>query len=154
MNRFEFTEDWWLPHPRAAVADVLLDLARYPVWWPQVVAVASLGPDDARVLCRSVLPYTLDLVLHAERRDADVLETLVDGDLEGTARWRLLDEGAGTRMLFEQEVGVAGRWLAVAAVLARPAVRWNHGRMMAGCRAGLETRLAGRSGEAETVEPA
>ncbi|MBA3781927.1 MAG: polyketide cyclase [Nocardioides sp.] len=143
MNTFEFSEDWWLPYPRADVAGVLLDLAMYPTWWPQVVAVASLGPDDARVLCRSMLPYTLDLVLHAESRDDHVLETLVAGDLSGVARWRLLDEGPGTRMLFEQEVRVVGRWQALGAALARPAVRWNHQRMMAGCRAGLSRRLAG-----------
>ncbi len=141
MSPFVFSEDWWVPHPRADVAGVLLDLAMYPTWWPQVVAVASLGPDDARVLCRSALPYTLDLVLHAERRGEDVLETSVAGNLSGVASWRLHDEGPGTRMLFEQEVRVTGRWKALAAGLAGPVVRWNHQRMMAGCRTGLSRRL-------------
>ncbi len=62
---YTFSGTWEIAAPVAAVHAQLVDLEHYPDWWPQVVAVASLGPDDARVLCRSVLPYTLDLVLHA-----------------------------------------------------------------------------------------
>ncbi len=138
--RFEGT--WHVPHPIAEVADTLLDLEHYPAWWPEVVAVARLGPDDARVICRSVLPYSLDLVLHAERREPPVLETSVSGDLRGVVRWRLSAPTVGsTRMEFEQEVDVSGA-LALASYVARPLLRWNHHRMMVGCIAGLERRLA------------
>lgn len=44
---FSFRAAWHLPAPPEALRDVLVDLERYPEWWPQVVAVASLGPDDA-----------------------------------------------------------------------------------------------------------
>ena len=139
---YRFTGSWTVPHPLAAVADLLVDLEHYPDWWPEVVAVAGLGPDDARVLCRSVLPYTLDLVLHAESREPPVLETSVVGHLRGVVRWRLsAPEPGWTRMDFEQEVEVRGA-LAVASYLARPLLRWNHHRMMQGCVAGLRARLA------------
>ena len=78
----------------ARVQEVLVDLERYPEWWPQLLAVASLGADDARVLCRSSLPYTLDLALHAVRREAALLEVRITGDLDGTATWRLHDLGS------------------------------------------------------------
>ena len=120
-------------------------LERYPEWWPQVLAVASLGPDDARVLCRSALPYTLDLVLHAVSRDPDRLEVDITGHLEGTAAWRLTDLGGATRLVFTQEVTVGG-WLGVVSVLARRVLRWNHARMMAGCIEGLRTRTAPPAG--------
>ena len=139
---YRFAGTWTVPHPVPAVAGVLVDLERYPEWWPEVVAVASLGPDDARVLCRSVLPYTLDLVLHAEHREPPLLETSVSGDLRGVVRWRLTGEGSGTRMDFEQEVEVRGP-LALASYVARPVLRWNHHRMMRGCVAGLRARLDG-----------
>ncbi len=84
--------------------DVVVDLERYPEWWPQVRAVASLGPDEARVLCRSSLPYTLDLVLRAVTRELPVLEVEVGGDLNGWVRWRLTEVPEGTRMDFEQQV--------------------------------------------------
>ena len=94
---------------------MLVDLEHYAAWWPQVQAVVKLGEDDARVLCRSALPYALDLVLHAEVRDLDHLETTVGGDLEGEVRWRLTDLGrAGARLDFEQDVHVTGRFLRLA----------------------------------------
>jgi hypothetical protein len=86
---FAFEERWWLPAPPETVRNVLVDLERYPQWWPQILAVASLGPDDARVLCRSALPYTLDLVMHAVSRELPVLEVVLEGHLRGRVRWRL-----------------------------------------------------------------
>ncbi len=130
-----------MPAPPEQVRDVVTDLERYPEWWPQVVAVAKIGPDDARVLCRSALPYTLDLVLHAVSRDLPAVEVEVSGDLDGSVRWRLTPDAGGTRMEFEQEVKVDGV-LGAASVLARPLLRWNHHRMMTGCIAGLRERLA------------
>jgi carbon monoxide dehydrogenase subunit G len=137
---YRFDHSWQVAAPRAAVHALLVDLERYPEWWPQVVAVASLGPDDARVLCRSVLPYTLDLVLHADTRSADLLEVTVSGDLSGWARFGLTEIDGGTRLEFDQQVSVGGL-LAVASYVARPLLRWNHQRMMAGCADGLRARL-------------
>lgn len=137
----EFGGEWTVAAPPDAVRDVVVDLEHYPDWWPQVVAVASLGPDDARVLCRSTLPYTLDLVLHARSRTGPVLEVDVSGDLDGTVRWRLEPVEGGTLMRFEQTVSVSGL-LALASYVGGPLLRWNHDRMMAGCVAGLRRRLA------------
>lgn len=136
----EFRGEWTVAAPVDAVRDAVVDLEHYPDWWPQVLAVARLGPDDARVLCRSVLPYTLDLVLHAVSRTGAVLEVAVAGDLDGTVRWRLDPVEDGTRMRFEQTVTVTGP-LALASYVAGPLLRWNHDRMMAGCVAGLRRRL-------------
>lgn len=137
---YSFRGTWTVAAAPEAVHDVLVDLERYPDWWPQVRAVAKLGPDDARVLCRSALPYTLDLVLHAEHREPPLLETTISGDLDGVVRWRLVPDDDGTRMEFEQDVQV-GRLLGVASYVARPLLTWNHHRMMDGCIAGLRARL-------------
>ena len=138
---FSFEERWWLPAAPSAVRDVLVDLEHYPEWWPQVVAVASLGPDDARVLCRSVLPYTLDLVLHAVSRELPVLQVDLTGHLRGSVRWGLTDERGGTGLHLTQDVTVHGPVAPLATVL-RPVAGWNHRRMMAGGLAGLRGRLA------------
>jgi carbon monoxide dehydrogenase subunit G len=144
---YAFSGTWSVDAPPAQVQEVLVDLEHYPEWWPQVLAVASLGPDDARVLCRSALPYALDLRLHAVRRDPGRLEVALSGDLEGRAAWQLTDLGGATRLDFEQEVTVGG-WLALASPVLRPLLRWNHARMMCGCVEGLRDRVtaAGRSG--------
>ena len=139
---FVFRDSWEVAAPPTAVHDVLVDLEQYPAWWPEVVAVASLGPDDAWVLCRSVLPYTLDLVLHAANRSPGVLEVEVSGDLRGSVRFDLVPVAGGTRLDFAQEVRVSG-WLGAASYVAGPVLRWNHDRMMRGCVAGLRSRLDG-----------
>ncbi|MEP9384068.1 SRPBCC family protein [Nocardioides cheoyonin] len=138
--RYAFVDSWVVAAPPERVRDVVVDLEHYPEWWPQVVAVVKLGPDDSRVLCRSALPYTLDLLLHAVTRDLPVVEVRIGGDLVGSARWTLTPAGGGTRMDYEQAVEVRGA-LAVASYLARPMLRWNHARMMAGGRYGLVRRL-------------
>jgi hypothetical protein len=143
---YSFRVSWTVPFACERVHDVLVDLERYPEWWPQVRAVVRLGEDDALVVARSVLPYSLDLVLHAERRDPHHLETSLTGDLEGVVRWYLTDlgpsdSGPATRMDFEQDVAVTGRLLRLASRAARPVMVWNHERMMRGCLAGLHVRL-------------
>lgn len=137
---YAFSGSWTVHAPIEGVREVLVDLPSYPEWWPQVLAVASLGPDDARVICRSALPYTLDVVLHAVLRDPGHLEVRIRGDLEGRASWRLVELGHRTRLDFLQEVTVGG-WLAALSPVLRPVLRWNHGRMMRGCVEGLRARL-------------
>ena len=140
---YTFGGSWHVAAPLPEVRATIVDLEHYPEWWPQVRAVASLGPDDAWVVCRSALPYTLHLVLHAVSREGDVLEVTVSGDLDGFVRWRLTEEGGGTRMDLEQEVTVGGL-LGAASYALRPVLRWNHHRMITQCIVGLRERL--RSG--------
>lgn len=140
---FAFSGTWTVPASRPVVHGVLVDLERYPEWWPQVRAVASLGADDAYVVCRSTLPYTLDLHLHAVRREPESLEVAISGDLEGAAAWRLTELDGRTRLDFEQEVSVGGG-LARVSPVAGPLLRWNHARMMAGCIDGLRRRVVSR----------
>jgi hypothetical protein len=140
-SSYTFGGSWNVAAPMADVRATIVDLEHYPEWWPQVRAVASLGPDDAWVVCRSTLPYSLELMLHAVSREGSVLEVAVSGDLDGYVRWRLAEEDGGTRMDLEQEVTVSGPLVAASYAL-RPVLKWNHSRMMDGCIAGLRERLS------------
>jgi hypothetical protein len=142
VRTYSFATSWVVPAAPGTVAEIVLDLEHYPDWWPQVRAVAKLGPDTARVLCRSTLPYTLELVLDAVSRDLPEVAVDISGDLEGWVRWRLDPVDGGTRMDFRQQVTVRGA-LAAASYVARPLLSWNHHRMMRGCEQGLLRRLAG-----------
>jgi len=143
MRTWSFRSSFDVAAPRDRVHEVLVDLEGYPSWWRQVRAVAKLGADDALVVCRSALPYSLHLHLHAVHRRPDLLETAIDGDLVGVVRWRLAEVPSGTSLDFEQDVRVAGRLLTLGSYVARPALRWNHDRMMVGCREGLLSRVGG-----------
>ena len=137
---FSFRHQWSVQAPVDRVAEVLLDLEHYPEWWPQVIAVAKLDDDTARVLCRSRLPYTLDLVLSARERGPSHLRVDLDGDLVGWSTFDLTPSGDGTRVGYRQQVALADPWLGRLARLGGPVLRWNHARMMAGCREGLARR--------------
>jgi uncharacterized protein YndB with AHSA1/START domain len=136
---YTFRVSWTVPFPLERVHALLVDLERYPEWWPQVRAVAKLGEDDALVVCRSVMPTrsTWCCTPSAASPPRDHLT----GDLEGVVRWYLADLGAETRMDFEQHVEVTGRLLRLVSRAGRPVMVWNHERMMRGCQAGLCDRL-------------
>ena len=146
MGAAEYTFEHVTEVPVAAdrVHAVLVDLEHYVDWWPQVRAVASLGPDDALVVCRSRLPYDLELRLHAVSRDPELLEVAIDGPIRGYARWRLVPsyDGARTRLEFEQRVRAVDRMFVVASYVAKPLLAWNHHQMMAGAETGLEDYLS------------
>ena len=137
---FSFRHQWSVQAPIDRVAEVLLDLEHYPEWWPQVMAVATLDDDTARVLCRSRLPYTLDLVLSARERGTSHLRVDLDGDLVGWSTFDLTPTADGTDLGYRQQVALADPWLGRLARLGGPVLRWNHAQMMAGCREGLARR--------------
>lgn len=124
---------------------MLAAVGEYPTWWPQVRSVDRVAEDSAAVIVRSVLPYTLRLVLtrEVEDRRTGVLRVAVEGDLRGHAQWTLgpAQDGAGTLAEFTEEVDVAGAMARVARPAA-PLLRANHGAMMRAGERGLARLLA------------
>lgn len=145
VTSYSFAASWVVPATMGEVARLAVDLEHYPEWWPQVRAVARLGPNTARVLLRSTLPFTLDVVLEAVTREPPVLEVAIAGTVRGRAWWHLAAVAGGTRCDYRQEVSVTGA-LAGASRVARPLLEWNHGRAMHGCEQGMRRRLAGEVG--------
>ncbi|HEX6246897.1 MAG TPA: SRPBCC family protein [Nocardioidaceae bacterium] len=147
---YRFEHAWSVPLPREELFEVLADVGGYPTWWPQVRAVARVDDDTAHVVARSVLPYTLDLVLVRAVEDPvrGVLEARLRGQLDGWSRWSLgREDGNGsTPLRYEQEVTVHGTLLATASRVARPLLEANHTWMMRGGRQGLLRRGVARGG--------
>jgi hypothetical protein len=144
---FGFSNSFTLEASQPRVHDVLLDLERYSEWWPQVRAVGKLDDDRALVLCRSRLPYDLELVLTAVSREPRLLEVALEGPISGWARFRL-DEGPRrssgvetTEVRFDQEVRADAPTFVVASYVVKPLLRWNHEQMMRGLVAGLRERV-------------
>lgn len=145
-TRYRFAHTTVLAAPVAQVHAVLLDLERYVEWWPQVRAVAKVDDDRAIAVCRSVLPYDLELGLTAVDRSVRRLRVALSGPIDGWAQWRLEPAGEGTtRVRFDQEVTAVGPAMRLASYLARPVLRWNHHRMMQGAVRGLSERLGAPS---------
>ena len=88
---------------------------------------------------RSLLPYTLDLVLHRDVQDEPrgILRVEVQGDLLGWCEWHVVSEEAGTRAEFSQEVDVRASLLQRVPLAVRPLFRGNHAYMMRSGERGL-----------------
>jgi hypothetical protein len=142
LRTYRFSSTFTLEASRNAVHGVLVDLEFYADWWPQVRAVAKIDDDHALVVCRSTLPYDLELELTAVSRDLDLLEVGIDGPIRGWARYHLDEQGPGRTLLrFEQEVRAEARSFVVASYVAKPLLVWNHHRMMRGADQGLRARF-------------
>jgi hypothetical protein len=139
---YSFSSTFTLEAPRKRAHELLVDLEFYADWWPQVRAVARLDDDHALVVCRSALPYDLELELSAVSRDVGLLEVGIDGPIRGWARFRLDEQGPGRTVLrFEQEVRAEAPMFVLASYVVRPLLVWNHHRMIRGLEQGLRARL-------------
>ncbi|MET7680864.1 SRPBCC family protein [Streptomyces sp. NPDC005423] len=138
-TRYRFRSLWALPAPPPVVYDALARPGDYPRWWPQVREVTRIDDRTALVRVRAALPYELAITVREVRRDpaAGVLETAMTGDLDGSARWTLTPDGAGTLARYDQEVVVNKELLRRLAVPGRPVFRLNHRLMMRAGRRGL-----------------
>jgi uncharacterized protein YndB with AHSA1/START domain len=144
--RYRFLSSWDVASPPGAVYRVLERPDEYPTWWPQVREVRRTGDTTGTLRFRSVLPYDLYVTAHATRQDprAGILEVAMYGDLEGWVRWTVSGNGgAGTRLLFEEDVIVNKPLMRRLAVPCRPLFRVNHALMMRRGRRGLRARLDG-----------
>jgi hypothetical protein len=143
---FRFHDIWILAAPSDQVFEVLAEPDRYPAWWPNIVAVRRIDEASGILTCRSLLPYSLRIVVRREVVDpaAGRLRARLDGDLMGWSEWRVTGlpraGGPGVRVDFRQEVvapGVpGGRWS-----LLRPVLDTNHRLMMRRGRRGLAAHL-------------
>ena len=141
-RRYRFSSNFTLEAPRERVHRTLVDLEFYSEWWKQVRGVGKLGDDHALVVCRSALPYDLELELTAVSRAVDELEVAIDGPIRGWARYRLDETSPSvTELQFEQEVYAESRLMVFASYVAKPLLVWNHHRMMRGSEQGLRALL-------------
>jgi hypothetical protein len=144
-SRYEFRSVWRLNAAPDDVYAVLERLPDSPLWWPQVRTVAALGNDVYELVCRSSLPYDLRFTTkQVVRNPADrVLEASMAGDLEGFSRWTISSDGHRTAAQFDEQVVATKALLRRLELVARPAFKANHTRMMRDGERGLSTYLAG-----------
>jgi uncharacterized protein YndB with AHSA1/START domain len=140
---YRFDNLWHLRAPRAQVYAVLADFEGYELWWPQVRESHRIDGDRGSARIRSLLPYTLDLVLAPTVQDEvhGVLRVDLDGDLRGWCAWQLTAEGCGTSARFSQEVEVTVPMLRRAPPAIRPVLRGNHAHLMRSGERGLRRHL-------------
>ena len=154
MAAYQFQTVWRFEAPIAVVWDALADLEG-AAWWPGL-AVTLLVRGDRRGVgdvvrydLRTQLPYTLSfiaIVTALERPHRISLQ--VGGDLVGTGRWDLEQDGRITRATYLWVVRTTKRWMNLLAPALRPVFAWNHHRVMGAGARGLAQHLDVRLVEA------
>jgi polyketide cyclase/dehydrase/lipid transport protein len=145
-EQYTFRSQWHIAADPDRVYAALADVAGYPAWWPEVREARQLDDGAGELRCRSLLPYDLVFVAHREIEDAGrrILRARLSGDLTGTSQWTIVAEGAGTSAVFDEEVVVSKPLIRLVGPLARPALRFNHDRMMRAGERGLRQHLSHR----------
>jgi uncharacterized protein YndB with AHSA1/START domain len=149
---YAFVTHWRLEAPIEQVWEAISHSEDWPTWWRGVRRVELLEKGDAdglgelrRYTFRSALPYSLVFdarTVKVERPHA--LEAASSGELEGTGRWQLIDEGPVTDVRYVWNVRTTRAWMNVLAPLLRPAFNWNHDVVMRWGAEGLARHLGAR----------
>jgi hypothetical protein len=142
-NRYVFRSEWRIDADPDRVYAALADVPGYPGWWHEVRQTEQLSDTAGRVRCRSLLPYDLTMVLTREVEDpvARVLRARLEGDLNGVSTWTVTPDGSGSLAVFDEDVTVGKAAVRAAGRLARPALKFNHNRMMRSGERGLRKLL-------------
>lgn len=149
MGDYHLSTRWVVRAPIEQVWEAIVDTQAWPDWWKGVVSAEVLDPGAAdgigrrvRYAFRSALPYTLsfDIVLREVRRPRLLLGD-ASGDLEGTGRWDLIEDGGVTTLACTWHVRTTGAAMSALTPLLRPAFVWNHHLVMRWGAEGLARRL-------------
>jgi hypothetical protein len=94
---------------------------------------------------RSRLPYPVEFEFHTDRVERPrLMDGRASGQLEGTGRWRLFEDGGVTAVLYEWEVRTTEPWMNLLAPIARPVFAWNHDAVMRWGGEGIARLLGAR----------
>ncbi|MCL7939713.1 SRPBCC family protein [Halomonas sp. ATCH28] len=152
MAELRFVTTWWLEAPIDDVYRAIADAPGWPAWWKSLRDVEELAPGDRegigrvyRTTWQSRLGYRLCFDVRVTRvLPGRLIEGLARGDVQGTGRWRLSEEGRVSRVRYEWRVRPVRRWMALAAPVAGPLFAWNHHAVMQDGAEGLARRLEAR----------
>jgi carbon monoxide dehydrogenase subunit G len=148
-TRFDLVSQWRLEAPLARVWAELMAPDQWPAWWRAVKKVETISDGGAngigavrRFTWGTALPYTLSFNMTATRIEPmRLIEGEARGELDGTGRWTLVQDGAGTQVRYDWMVDITNPWQVAFAPILRPVFAWNHHVVMGWGLEGLRARL-------------
>jgi hypothetical protein len=127
---FHFARTWELEVPPDRFWDTISRTDEYRTWWPWLRQFDADGVHEGatwHAVIQSPLPYTLrvrlvlDEVVPCHR-----LATTVTGDIEGWAALDLRGDDQASAVDIEWDMRPRSRAMQMAAIVARPLLRWSH----------------------------
>jgi hypothetical protein len=155
---YEFRTVWRVAGTVDEVRDVLADGLSLPRWWPAVylsVEVLDEGDEDGRggeiaLFTKGWLPYTLRWTLRVtEPVSESGFALTATGDLTGTGRWTLAQEGPQVVVTYDWRVSASKPLLRRLTWLLRPVFAANHRWAMARGQESLRLELLRRRAASE-----
>jgi carbon monoxide dehydrogenase subunit G len=142
---YHYISTWQLQAPIEQVWAAISDFERLPAWYPAVQEVHTLTPGDGqqvgtrvRLIIKGQLPMRLAFEGTITRADRPrELELQAQGDLAGTGRWLLDQEGEITTARYLWDVQTTKAWMNLVAPVARPLFTWNSKGVMLQAGEGL-----------------
>lgn len=158
MAEYSFLTTWLLEAERERVWDAIYESERWPRWWRGVLEAERLAEGDeagvgqiGRYVWKSKLPYRLEFQMETTRvQRPHLLEGRASGELAGSGRWRLFEQGgeggagALTAVLYEWNVQTTRSWMNLLAPIARPVFAINHDYVMRNGGEGIARLLGAR----------
>lgn len=149
MTDYAFVTYWTFKAPLESVWPLIHDADAWPSWWRGVEKVELVSKGDEagigavrRFTWKSSLPYRLRFDMRATRVEKPkLLEGEASGELEGTGRWTLRQDGAWTTVRYEWNVRTTRRWMNWLAPLLKKAFQRNHDVVMAWGGEGIARQL-------------
>lgn len=144
LHDYSFRVTWHLQAAVQDVYDAVVDVERYPSWWPDVRSVSKVDDETAELVCRSTLPFALVVRMRRVLDDpaSGRMRVGLSGDLNGSLRATATRSGGVTRLDIAQDVVARKPLLRRFALVGRPVFRLNHAAMMRRGRLGLAAYLA------------
>jgi uncharacterized protein YndB with AHSA1/START domain len=138
LAQYRFLTTWLLEADRERVWDAIYESERWPEWWHGVEEAEKLAEGDeagvgqrGRYVWKAKLPYRVEFFIETTRVERPrLLEGSARGELAGTGRWRLFQEGEVTAVLYEWNVSTTRWWMNLLAPVARPVFAANHDYVM------------------------
>ena len=149
MADYEFVTIWRFKSPLAPVWEMIYHSERWPDWWKGVEEVSLVkegGLDNVgsiyRYTWKSKLPYRLKFDMQLTRVEPmKIIEGNALGELSGTGRWQLSNDGEVTTARYDWRVKTTKRWMNLLTPIARPFFKWNHDVVMRWGAEGLAKKL-------------
>jgi carbon monoxide dehydrogenase subunit G len=162
MADYHYVSTWQLQAPIEQVWAAISELERLPAWYPAAQEVQTLAPGDdqgvgarVRYVIKGRLPMRLAFEATITKVDPPrEAELRAEGELAGTGRWLLDQQGEVTTVRYLWDVRTTRPWMSLVAPVARPLFTWNSKGVLLGAGEGLARFLEVPLVRAEFTAPA
>ena len=161
MAEYRFVSTWAFEAPVERVWGEVGDPLNWKTYWAGLEDVRALAPGTPpgpgaayELVFKSFLPYTLTMRARiVDYVDSQRIVIATEGELEGTAEFRVEPAEDGTRTELVWTTRTTKAWMNALAFLLRDLFAWNHDVLMRRAGNGLAQRIGAEVTQAEGSSP-